>query len=352
MHGRHRGIWIAGIWLAIALVNATQNVVGLRGEGVRRSMSYFFVYTALGWAVWAFATPLVLRMALRFPPVRRAGWRTWTAHLGVALAVGTAAAAWGNWLVILIRPWGPNNETRSFPAVVFGRLLSQLHLNLIVYAAILAIGHTIESRRRAAQLATQLAQAQLDRLRRQIEPHFLFNTLNAISGLVRDRRNDYAVGMIAGLSDLLRRVLQDEGRQQVPLAEEMEFLERYLEIQRTRFGKRLRVLVDVPTDLHTAQVPSLILQPLVENAVRHGIGQQVEGGTVRVSADRANGNLTLRIFNDGPPLINGWTAGIGISNSRARLTSLYGKEAALTVENCAGGGVESKVIVPYGTAPR
>lgn len=348
MRRYRQGIWIAGIWLAIALVNATQGVVSLRGEGISRPLGYYFAFTTLTWAIWACSTPLVLWMTRRFPPTHRLWPRGWLAHLGLCLAIAVASAAWGNGLSLAIRPFGRSDDTRSFAALVFGRTLNQLHVSLISYAAVVAIAHTLESRRRAAELRVQLSQAQLDALWRQLEPHFLFNTLNAIAGLVRDRRNDDAVSMIAGLSDLLRRVGEGADRQQVPLGEEVEFLERYLDIQRARFSDRLRVRIDVPAELRAAQVPSLILQPLVENAIQHGIGRRVEGGEVRVVAARTDADLTIRISNEGPPLAASWKPGIGVSNSRARLASLYGGDSRLSIHNC-NGGVEAVVTVPYRT---
>jgi two-component system, LytTR family, sensor kinase len=347
---RHQGFWVAGIWLAVALINATQSVVGLRGEAVNRPMTPYFIQSFLGWLVWACATPFVLWLGHRFPPVRSAGVRPWPVHLAACAAIAMTNAAWATLLNRVIHPWGTEFHQPPFHVAMLIRFLNQIHVSLIMYAAILAIEHTIESRRRAARLSTQLVEAQLDALRRQLEPHFLFNTLNAIAGLVRDQKNDAAVGMIARLSDLLRRVLSDAGRQLVPLAEEMEFLERYLEIQRMRFAERLHAAIDVPRELHAAQVPSLILQPLVENAIQHGIGRSEEGGTVQIAAVRAGGVLTMRVYNDGPPLEDGWKEGIGLSNTRARLNSLFGEESGLTIRNCAGG-VEAIVTLPYRTMP-
>ena len=158
-----------------------------------------------------------------------------------------------------------------------------------------------------ARLNEQLSKAQLNALRRQIEPHFLFNTLNAIAGLVRENRNDAAVSMIAELSDFLRRVVKDSDRQQVPLAEELEFARKYLDIQKARFAERLQFTVDVPTELLPAQVPSLILQPMVENAVKHGIARSgCRVAAIRIAASRSNGTLTLRVYNDGPSLPPDW----------------------------------------------
>src|SRR5262249_15042223 len=152
--------------------------------------------------------------------------------------------------------------------------------SVMLYAGILAVGLILESRLRlarqeaeTARLSEQLSRAQLDALRRQIEPHFLFNSLNSIAGLIRDKQNDAAVTTIVRLSDFLRRVLADSSRQLVSLAEEVEFSERYLEIQKVRFAERLDLRVDVPVELRSAQVPSLLLQPMVENAVKHGIAK-------------------------------------------------------------------------------
>jgi LytS/YehU family sensor histidine kinase len=301
-------------------------------------------------------------MGQRIPPVFAAGVKGWAAHLAACVAIGIVHSAWAVGLQFALRPFGPPPRPQSYWVSVSGRFINEFQLNLIVYAAILAISYTVESRRRlavreteAARLSTQLAEAQLKALRRQLEPHFLFNTLHAIAGLVRDQRNSAAVGMIAGLSDLLRRVLEDAGRQEVPLGEELEFLDRYLEIQRVRFAHRLHVELNVPRELYTAQVPSLILQPMVENAIQHGIGKLVEGGAIRIAASRTDGALTIAVHNDGPALCADWDgprAGIGISNTRARLGSLYGASWALEIRNHAEGGVEAVVTVPYGVDPR
>jgi sensor histidine kinase YesM len=142
----------------------------------------------------------------------------------------------------------------------------------------------------------------MDVLRRQLEPHFLFNTLNGISGLVRERQNNAAVDMIAGLSCLLRRALEDSGTQLVPLAEEVSFQESYIGLQSMRLGDRLQVTLDIPVELYAALVPQLLLQPLVENAIVHGIGKLVDGGQIRLTARESKGTLSIYLYNDGPAL--------------------------------------------------
>jgi two-component system LytT family sensor kinase len=156
--------------------------------------------------------------------------------------------------------------------------------------------------------------------------------------------------MIAGLSDFLRRVLDDANRQQVPLEEELDFALKYLDIQKVRFAERLQVSVSVPKELFPAPVPSLILQPMVENAVKHGIAKRVHGGAIRIAALRSNGKLTLSVYNDGPSLPVGWEdsrSGIGISNVRTRLQGLYGEAFEFNVRNQEPGGVEVSLSVPY-----
>ena len=228
---------------------------------------------------------------------------------------------------------------------------------MILYGVILMVSYLLDSRERlalqqteTAHLNEQLSKAQLNALRKQIEPHFLFNTLNAISGLVREKRNDAAVSMIAGLSDFLRRVLEDSGRQQVTLAEELEFAQKYLDIQKVRFAERLEVSVNVPEELFLAQVPSLILQPMVENAIKHGIAKRVQGGTIRIAAVRSNGRLTLSVYNDGPSLPAEWEtahSGIGISNVRTRLQSLYGDAFEWSMRNREPGRSGSIAVFAF-----
>ena len=201
-----------------------------------------------------------------------------------------------------------------------------------------------------ARLNEELSRAQLGALRRQIEPHFIFNTLNSIAGLVRDQRNDAAVRMIVGLSEFLRRATEDSHRSQVTLAEEVEYLERYLDIQKIRFGERLEVSVQIPAALLRAQVPNLLLQPLAENAIKHGIAKRVAGGAVRVSGTRHNGSLCLSVYNDGPSLPADWQAtstGVGIGNLRTRLQILHGDKFGFELRHAGIGGVEAVVTLPF-----
>jgi two-component system, LytTR family, sensor kinase len=353
--------WIGSLWLGFALLNATQIVFGMRAEGMHHAWTRLFITMFLSWLVWMAATPLVLRLGRRFPLTRWRSVSIWLIHLSACLLLGLAYSAWTSLLQVLLRPWGTEPIHMSFVAVWAAVFLNQVHISIILYAAILAVGYTLDSRKRlalqeteAARLNEQLSKARLNALRRQLEPHFLFNTLNAIAGLIRDTRSEDAVDMIAKLSDLLRRALEGCDRQEVSLGEEMEFLQKYLEIQSTRFAERLVVTVDVPRELLSARVPSLILQPMVENAIQHGIGKRVEGGQIRIEALCVDGVLSMSVYNSGPPLPADWErarSGVGISNTRTRLQSLYGKTCVLQLRNCESGGVEALLSLPYREGP-
>ena len=206
-------------------------------------------------------------------------------------------------------------------------------------------------RERTAQLEGQLAAAQLDALRMQLNPHFLFNTLHAVSTLMA-RDVDGARRMISDLSNLLRLVLDGSDGPEVPLDDELDVLGHYLDIERTRFADRLDVAMDVDADARGALVPTLILQPLVENAIKHGIAPRGEGGRVEIAAHRLNGHLVVHVCDDGPGVpLNGPTRdGVGLKNTRDRLEKLYGTDAELTLRNRPDGGLDAEVRLPYHTS--
>src|SRR5579859_370626 len=349
-------LWSIAVWGGFGLFDASQTVFVMRAEGMHHYWTRLFFTVFLSWLPWMLATPLVLRLMRQYPPTHWRRFSAWGAHLAACAVIGVAFAAWIAMWESWLNPWAIVPGPDPFPQLWLHKFYGGMLSYIILYGLILLVGHTLDSREQLARQQTeparlneQLSKAQLNALRRQIEPHFLFNTLNAIAGLVREKRHDAAVSMIAGLSDFLRRVLQDSDRQQVPLAEELEFTQKYLDIQKARFAERLTFLVDVPAELLPAQVPSLILQPMVENAVKHGIAQRVHGGAIRITASRNSGTLTLRVYNDGPSLPSGWEksqSGIGISNVRTRLQSLYGDGFELSMRN-QRLGVEATVSLPF-----
>jgi sensor histidine kinase YesM len=348
--------WIAFIWLGIALLSAVQNVLVMRAERLQHSWARLVLVMVLSWLVWVLATPLVLRLGREFQPVGFRPISRWLIHLVAFGMISVASAAWEAMLVVSLNPMRKSPPPGPFRSIWLGTLYDEVALYLSLYAVPLVINYILESKERlirqqieTARLNEQFSKAQLDALRRQIEPHFLFNALHAIAGLVREGRNESAVSMIAGLSDFLRKVVDTSDRHEVPLGEEVQFLQKYLDIQKVRFADRLQLSVEIPEELRTAQVPSLILQPIVENSIKHGIAKQARGGWIRVSAFRSDGLLTLRVYNDGPSLpiqCESTRSGIGIANLRSRLRAMFGDAFELCLQNHSAG-VEVLISVPF-----
>ena len=349
-----RWLWIAAIWSAGGLFDASQTVLFLHAMGKQHAWLIFGT-ELLSWLPWVLATPYVIVLAQRHALFRGTTIRTAAVHLAAFAIISLVAETWFSMLQTLFNPWG-YAQRPTFMDAWRTSILFQFLTFLIVYALILIVTYAMDARERmarqmteTARLSGELSRSQLAALRQQIEPHFMFNTLHSITGLVRDNKNDAAVSMIVGLSEFLRRALEDSHRSQVTLEEEVEYLQRYLDIQRVRFGERLQVKVDIPAELRRAQVPNLLLQPLVENAIKHGIAQRAAGGTVRVTGAHLNGKLHLSIYNDGPDLPSDGQAirtGVGISNLRTRLQILHGNESELKLNHAATGAVEVVVSLP------
>ncbi|MGA7622061.1 MAG: histidine kinase [Candidatus Acidiferrales bacterium] len=348
---KSRWRWIACIWLGLGFLSAIHNIFIMRTQILRLSWVHTFITLLFIWLPWALATPFVLDLGRKYP-LRLRPISTWFKHFAAYASVTVASAAWCSCLEKLLTPL-------SVKESLLNDLLHTLKMHslfyLILYSSILLVGYMLDYRERlerqqteAARLSEQLSKAQLSALRQQIQPHFLFNTLNAVVGLVRDGRNDAAVSMIVSLSDLLLRVLKDSDRQEASLGEELEFLQKYLHIQKMRFANRLRLHINVPEDLLLARVPTFVLQPIVENAVKHGIAKRAQGGLIQISAARSNGSLILDVYNEGPGLF--WDknqSGTGLSNMRIRLQALYGSAFFLGMRNQGPCGVAVSVSVPF-----
>jgi signal transduction histidine kinase len=235
-----------------------------------------------------------------------------------------------------------------------GWLLTSLPYSVFMYFTVLgcvhAVGYLGEMRDREAQtarLAAQVAEARLAALRMQVNPHFLFNSLNALLVLIRDRDTRNAERMLELLSDNLRQVLRADARQEVPLAEELRFLDDYLAIAQIRFSDRLTVVRDIDPRLGDALVPPFILQPLVENALRHGIGESVAGGTIEIAVRLDGTDLIATVGDDGPGMPPSPPAeGVGLRNIRERIATLYGEPALLEIAPRPGGGTLARLRIP------
>jgi len=347
--------WIAAAWTGVALIDASQTVLPMRALGIHHDWVGPAVTSTLIWLPWALATPLIIRIGRRYPPTRATSALGWLAHLGAIMAIGLIYAGWYAMLGIFLDP-PSQTPPGPFMKVWMARFLYGQLFTVLLYAFVLTIDYALESRQRmarqqteAARLSEQLHKAQLEALRRQIEPHFMYNSLNAISGLVRDNRNGAAVEMIVALSEFLRGAAVDSNQAQVALEQEVQYLQQYLEIEKARFAERLLVTLAIPSELLCAQVPILILQPLVENAIKHGISRRARGGAIQISASCSSGILRLSVANDGPPLSREWETqgtGIGISNLRTRLQIMYGGASELHLHNRDTGGVQALVCLP------
>ncbi len=343
--------WIVPALLA-ALASYLQARVGhWEAPGVRN-----LIWAGGDWLLYGALTPLVFLLAHRFPLRRDRLARNIPIHFVAALLLCVAWAGTGLLFrdLLQLEPMAP---TRS--QAMLGWALTTLPFGVAVYFAVLGVEHAThyfaEARERemhAARLSSQLAEARLGALRSQLNPHFLFNSLNAIAVLVRDQETGAASRMLEQLGDVLRHALQTNRANEIQLAEEIGFLERYLAIEQIRFSDRLQASFEIDPALGGAAVPSFVLQPLVENALVHGLAKRTEGGRLVVSARREGEDLVLMVTNEGlpydpPP----GRVGLGLANTRERLVTMYGERGQLTVANLPSGGVIATVRLPYHEVP-
>ena len=344
----------AGMSLVLGLLTTGQGYFMRMAEGEPANLGQTALAAVPGWLFWGLVFPLVLWLARRFP-LDRAHWRrSLPVHLLVGLALVLPHVLLTVYTGLLAFPQPPDSRF-TFRLLVTRSLPSRAQFDLVIYFAIAGVVHAADYSRRlrtreveASRLMAQLAQSQLQALKMQLHPHFLFNTLHAIGVLIREE--PVAAGrMVTLLGDMLRHTLASAGTQQVPLAQELEFLQLYLEIERMRFPDRLSVDFDVPDDLLATPVPHFILQPLVENAVRYGISPRSEPGRIEVRARREGDGIHIEVWNDGSRLaVNGTPPreGVGLATTRARLEKLYQERGRLAIRNAERGGVSVTLSLP------
>ena len=328
---------IACFWTIFGTITGFQVWISMITHG--HSPPRLIGYHILVWEAWLFVTALITWLAKRFPVIPPST-RSILVHVLVACCVAVAHACYWGGVMLLVRPFDPIPARFDLAEGLFYRM----PLELTLYALVLLAVHAIDFYRRYKDREQSLATARLKALELQLQPHFLFNTLNAISSLTRNRRNDEAVAMTAGLSDLLRYTLDHAGGQCVALEDEIAVLERYLEIQRARFPDRMTFDIDVEPSVRRAAVPVLMLQPLAENAVRHGIAASSAPGVVEVRAFSDDGRLRIEMFNSGA-LRDQKGMRIGLRNTVERLEQLFGHEYRFDLTN-ANGGVLASLSIP------
>jgi two-component system, LytTR family, sensor kinase len=343
----------AGFWLFVAAMSAAQIVWIAQTPGQQVNLRGAMAWQTTYFVAWIPFTIVVWRVTRGWLPERfGGGLRLLFAHLGLFIIVALAQTLLVTLCSLVLSIW--NLAMREGFVM---QLRSRMNVQLLIYTAIAGAGAAMMLAERyqdrqaaAAQLQVELAAARLQALRGHLQPHFLFNSLHSIAALARAGDTAGVVRLIAALSDLLRHVL-DAGDRHTSLREELQIVERYLELQRARFADRLEVTVDVATDVADARVPLLIVQPLVENALRHGLAPRVREGSLTVRAVRDNGQTRIVVEDTGVGLPLGWklrdASGTGLRNLASRLAAEFGDAAGLDVAPRDGGGVRATVTLPY-----
>ncbi len=363
-------IWVVsfGLWTFIALVNAASMYQFDRSLGRPATFVKEITLPLINNVIYAFLTPVLFGIAMRYPILRTNWMRRTGLHMVASLAFTVAHVVLRGLVYPVWDPriggyayavWNPHTYAFSIQWILFERLF---FYNLVddifsAYLPVVLIAHAVWYQKRfkdrdlrAFELEAQLAKAHLQELKRQLQPHFLFNTLHSISALMLTNVRA-ADRMIARLSDLLRMSLENSEIQVTTLSHELEFLTGYLEIEKVRFADRLNIVLDVAPDALDAQMPHLLLQPLVENAVRHGISRRSAGGEIRIAVSCDAHNLYLRIRDNGPGLPDSGadqsTIGLGLRATRERLQTLYGSDHSVDIRDVPEGGVEACVRIPF-----
>ena len=346
MRPRRLPIWalVSAAWFGPAILAAFEAYVQGR-LGSREPANWkSIVWEGGDWLICALLTPAVFWLARRYPLIRGGVARRLPVHVGAAILLCVAWAGMGVLLSVAMfgsTPYGGGAVSWFFTTLPFG---------VAVYFAVLGVAHAAAFFLEAQERKAQLAEARLGALRMQLQPHFLFNSLNAIAVTVRDRDTQTATRLLEQLGDVLRRVMRTDRPPEVTLAEELEFVRQYLAIEEVRFSDRLRPTFEVDSGLERAAVPEFVLQPLVENALRHGLARRVTATLLKIEAHRDGAELILRVTDDGPgpgePAAE-VPAGVGLTNLRERLASLYGARAGLELVATSGGGAVATVRLPY-----
>jgi two-component system, LytTR family, sensor kinase len=354
---RRTAILAAGLTVP-ALMIAGQLFAGYRRQGIPFSFAGIFAMELCLWEPWVVAGPFVWDLGRRWPLAGGRRRASLVRHLiaGPIVSFGVLAIylALYHALVRLPVGWFARFD-RSLASTVFFFTLTYFHVELVIYAGIVAVAHAVRAseelhdrEREALRLASELTGAKLTALRMQLQPHFLFNTLHTIGSLVLQRQNDRAMQLLAELGELLRATLAHRDTDHAPVREEVAQLRRYLRIEEARFGDRLRVEWAIDPAAEEALIPPFILQPIVENAFRHGIAHRPDESRLRIAAAADEASLTIDIYNDGPPLANTFSidgnGGYGLHNVRERL-EVRNPPGRLVLAN-EDTGVRATLVLP------
>ena len=350
--------WIAvwGVWTLFGFFFASQ--FALQNQLSRNPLSFWQI---LSWQmvsgyVWFALSPLILWLTRAFPFETGRWRRSLPVHLAASLVVALFQQAIDTFILTRLG-YPPNRQFTNFLEAYQFFVYINLHLSILIYWGVVGIKSAFsyyqkyrERELQTSQLEARLATSRLQVLKMQLHPHFLFNTLNAISELIH-KDPEAAEQMIGDLSDLLRMSFEKLEVQEISLKQELEFLRKYLEIEQMRFQERLKVEMRIAPETLDAQVPNMILQPLVENAIKHGLAPRIAGGKIEIGATRNNGSLQLTVSDDGIGVPFGDTGnlpeGVGLSNTRRRLKHLYGERHAFDLQAAEDGGLKVNLTIPF-----
>ncbi|MCI0746888.1 MAG: histidine kinase [Verrucomicrobia subdivision 3 bacterium] len=346
-----------GLWTLIGLAFAGQAYLARAETGSPITWRFAVGRNLIDWYILALLSVPALLLAGHIP-IERADWkRRLTIHIAASIVFSLS------WMMIRAFVVTKLELTEGAAPVDFSTafthaLVATFFFNILIYWVVISVSHTLrfyrrdrERELRTAELEARLTQARLMALQMQLNPHFLFNTLHAISSLMH-KNVDAADRMLIRLGDLLRYALESTDAQEVTLRQELDFLERYIEIERTRFGERLNVNKDIAAEALDVLMPNLLLQPIIENAIQHGVEPHSRPGRIDLSARRLGESLELEVRDNGNGLPAGAAPeeGIGLSNSRARLQQLYGAASRFELKNAPGGGLAVTIRIPWRTA--
>jgi two-component system LytT family sensor kinase len=337
-----RWLVIPVIWVLATVVTSARGGYQILRDGAATPIPWTTLFRVhlMAYAWWALMSPAIVWISRRITLARAPGALRAAAHVASA-AIFVAA----DFLLLAFVNVGTFGLARNWSGVRSIVPEAIAVYSLIAIAAVAASVHD-----RAMERERELVSTRLQLLRAQLHPHFLFNSLHAISTLIDFRPKD-ARRMLVGLSELLRETVHFIDESEIPLGREIDWLEQYVELQQLRYEQRLAVDFEIAPAAVAALVPPLVLQPLVENAIKYGIEPRPEGGRIAVSAARAGSLVRLRVFNDGPPLLSGrGEGGVGVRNTRERLLALYGDAFSLELRDVEGGGVEAVISIPFRAA--
>ncbi|MBL0940901.1 MAG: histidine kinase [Gemmatimonadaceae bacterium] len=360
-------MFVSAVWLWPAVLNVVNRVLQVRIQGWDAPTARDLLFVAGDWLLYALVTPIIFWISGRWPVVKSRLRERVLIHVAWALLFCVVWAVGGKVLELLLTLVLSPGQLRDAIAAagsglfktvsmnVAGWILITLPFGVVVYATVAGMAHAInyftEARERELQMARlseQLASARFSALQAQLNPHFLFNTLNTIAVFVRDGDRTGAVQIVEQLSDVLRRTLRRHQSHEVALSEELELIRQYLAIEHARFPDRLGFTIEAADPLSAAAVPGFAVQHLVENAIKHGIARREEAGQLAIVARRDHDTLVITVVDDGPGLSKGeMPAGHGLENTRERLKALYGAAASLELHNGAAGGVIATLRLPY-----